>query len=139
MKVLFLTISFCLFCLALYAQNNDDPRRTEPGYYKEIDSEVNPKDIRRAGEYLKRYTKQYYLGLTIIGGGYIAAVASVNSDSEELATVAGLAILGGIVVQFISHRHIGKAGDMLERSTLSKRFQIKGSSAGTGLALAYSF
>ena len=139
MKILLLTIAIAFAFFQVRAQDNRDWRRTEPGYYKEdAGSEVNISDIKRAGEYLRKHSKQYYLGLAIMGGGYVAVLASLNSDSPELATLGSIAILGGIVVQIISHRQIGKAGYMLERSTLS-RLKVKGASEGIGIGLAYNF
>lgn len=92
-----------------------------------------------AGEYLQRHSRQYYLGTGLMAGGYVIALASVSSESAGLATIGGLAILGGFVVQVLSHRHIGRAGELLERSTLSERIQIQGSPVGPGMGLAYRF
>lgn len=92
-----------------------------------------------AGELLQKHSRQYYLGTGLMAAGYVISLTSLYSESTGLVTVGGLAILGGFVVQVLSHRHIGRAGKLLERSTLSEHIQIQGSPAGLGMGLAYRF
>lgn len=92
-----------------------------------------------AGEYLQKYSRQYYLGTGLMVGGMLISAASVNTYSSGLATAGGLLVLGGFVVQVLSHRHIGRAGELLEQSSISQNFKIQASPEGLGLGLAYRF
>lgn len=133
MKYLLILLFVCV-SLASNAQGNPGKSMNEPNFYVNGDQ-----DTRMAGEYLQKYSRQFYLGTGLMAGGYAISLASIYSESAGLITVGGLAILGGFVVQVLSHRHIGKAGELLERSAIAGRVQIQGSPAGLGMGLAYRF
>lgn len=142
----FIILTSLLFSLSFIAKSQETPQEeidNDAYYYQENknDEKVKEQYIRQAGQYLQKHSKQYYLGLGIMGGGYVLTIAAINSENVGLATIGSLAVLGGLVIQIISHKQIGKAGDMLERSTrsLSERFEIIDSSEGMGLGLAYKF
>lgn len=129
-----LTLLFACASLAANAQANPGRSINEPSFY------VNDEqDTKMAGELLQKHSRQYYLGTGLMAAGYVISLTSLYSESTGLVTVGGLAILGGFVVQVLSHRHIGRAGKLLERSTLSEHIQIQGSPAGLGMGLAYRF
>lgn len=104
-----------------------------------------------AGEHLKKYTRQFYIGTGLMAVGYTAAsislanaLANQNTGGSSVnggtgVTIGGLMLLGGAIVQVLSHRHIGKAGELLERSALSQKLELQGSPTGLGLGLAYKF
>lgn len=133
MKYLLLFLFLGLSMMS-YAQGNPGKNLNEPNFYVSGDQ-----NTRLAGEYLQKYSRQFYIGTGLMASGYVIALASVYSENTGVATVGGLAILGGFVVQVLSHRHIGRAGELLERSAISQRIQIHGSSAGLGMGLAYRF
>lgn len=142
-----LLFSFSLLFISLFslAQTNPGNQLQEPNYYQDG---LNNEALREAGAALRKYTRQYYIGTGIMIGGYtlitLSAVtaASTNGtagyENAGLATVGFLATVGGTVLQIISHRHIGKAGRLLERASMSS-LHIQPSSTGIGLGLAYRF
>lgn len=99
-----------------------------------------------AGEQLQKYTRRYYIGLAMISGGHIIAMASAlaSLNNQQTAPPSGiligsLAATGGFVLQILSHRHIGKAGRFLKESTLGQNLHLQGSPEGLGIGLAYRF
>lgn len=142
----FIILTTLLFSLSFIAKSQDTPQEeidNDAYYYQENRNEEKVKEqyIRQAGQYLQKHSKQYYLGLGIMAGGYVLTIASIGSENVGLATIGSLAVLGGFIVQIVSHKQIGKAGEMLERSTrpLSGRFEVIDSSESIGIGLAYNF
>lgn len=133
MKYLLLLLFVCLSLIS-QAQVNPGKNLNEPNFYANGDQ-----NTKMAGEYLQKYSRQFYVGTGLMAGGYAITLASIYSESSGAATVGGLVILGGFVVQVLSHRHIGRAGELLERSAISQRIQIQESPAGLGMGLAYRF
>lgn len=139
MKYCFLTLTLLLVTLVSMAQTNPGNKMTEPSFYQESNNDA----LRQAGAALRKHTRQYYIGTGIVVGGLTlstaAAVASINgAENGGLATVGSLATIAGMVIQIISHRHIGNAGKILERASMSS-FQVQPSSTGVGMGLAYHF
>lgn len=145
MKYLFLFLALCTISVSSIAQVNTERRDTEPDYYQEAGSE----NIQMAGKHLKKYTQQFYIGTGLMVAGYTVtslslASAVANSGSGTVSggagiTIGSLMLLGGAVVQILSHRHIGKAGRLLEQSNLGQGLQLQGSTDGLGIGLAYRF
>lgn len=133
MKYLLILLFLCI-TIAANAQGNPGRNMSEPSFYTNGDSST-----RMAGEYLQKYSRQYYLGAGLMAGGYIIALAAIPSENPGLLVAGGLASVGGIVVQLLSHRHIGRAGELLQQSAISQNLKIQGSSAGMGIGLAYHF
>ena len=143
--LLLLTVSIC--SLSTFAQSGPKRQINEPNYYQDS----NSPNVQMAGKYLKKYTRQFYIGTGIMAAGYLVTYISfanainqtTNGGSNVTggagATVGGLMLIGGAVVQLLSHRNIGKAGEMLEQSVLTHKLQLQGSPAGVGLGLAYRF
>jgi hypothetical protein len=129
-----LTILFLGITIAANAQGNPGRNMSEPSFYTTGDSST-----RMAGEYLQKYSRQYYLGTGLMVGGYIIALAAIPGENPGLIVAGGLATVGGFVVQLLSHRHIGRAGELLQQSAISQNIKIQGSSTGLGLGLAYHF
>ncbi len=148
MKNFLLLLTLCILSLSTFAQSNPGRKINEGSYYQES----NNSNIRMAGERLQQYSRQFYLGTGLMVAGYTvttislanAVVTQNNNGGSTVSggagiTVGALMLLGGAVVQLLSHRHIGKAGKLLEQEALSANFQFQGSSAGVGLGLAYQF
>lgn len=147
MRSLFLFLTFSIFSLSCFAQSKPQRQINEPNYYQEGSSQ----GIRMAGQHLKKYTRQFYLGTGLMAVGYTAAsislanaVANQNTNGGSVSggagvTIGGLMLLSGAIVQVLSHRHIGKAGELLERSALNQNLELQGSQTGVGLGLAYKF
>lgn len=146
MKAFFPLLLLCSLSMAAFSQS---PGRqiNEPAYYQQEDSE----SLRLAGEYLKKHSRQFYIGTGLMVAGYTVTYISLSSALNNQSTngntasigagitFGSLMVIGGTVIQILSHRHIGKAGEMLERSTLSHNLRLQGSPAGLGLGLAYRF
>lgn len=139
MKYCLLTLTLLLVTLVSMAQTNPGNKMTEPSFYQESNNDA----LRHAGAALRQHTRQYYLGTGILVGGLTlttaAAIASIGgADNTGLATVGSLATIAGMVIQIISHRHIGNAGRILERASMSS-LQIQPGPTGIGMGLAYHF
>ena len=144
MKYLLLSLSFFFISHASFAQINPGNQMSEPAYYQG----GNDTNIREAGIALQKYTKQYYLGTGLMAGGYVlvaaaaitaaAAPGGTGSENVGLATVGSITFLAGLIVQVLSHRHIGRAGQLLERGAMGS-LKVQPASSGMGLGLAYSF
>lgn len=139
MKYLLFTLSLFLISFAAKSQTNPASQLKEPNYYQDINSEA----LKEAGTHLRKYTREYYLGTGLMAGGYIlvfsAAMSSMGgTENIGLATVGALTTSAGLLLQILSHRHIGKAGQILERSAQNS-LHIQPSSSGIGLGLAYRF
>jgi hypothetical protein len=148
MKNLFLLLTCCLLSFSSYAQTREGRQVNEATHYQER----SDNDVRMAGEHLQKYSRQFYIGTGLMVAGYTVASISlanavVNQNTSGGNTVSGGAgitigafmLIGGAVVQLLSHRHIGKAGKLLEQSTLSHNLQLQSSPTGLGLGLAYRF
>lgn len=146
MKTLAPLLLLCILSIAAYSQSTGR-QINESIYYQQEDNE----SLRLAGEHLKKHSRQFYVGTGLMVAGYTIAYISLanavnhqNTNGSTVSLGAGvtlgsLMILGGSVIQILSHRHIGKAGEMLEQSTLSHNLRLQGSPAGLGLGLAYRF
>lgn len=149
MKTLLLCLPLLIISLYTKAQRNPGEKMNEPSFYEEKDlsrEELKMEPIQLAGEHLQKYTREYYIGLAMIGGGYTLAGASAVSSfyNRQAGPSAGILVgsliaTGGLVIQFISHRHIGKAGRLLKESTLSENIRFQGSTEGLGIGLASCF
>lgn len=148
MKTLFLLLTFCLLSLSSYAQTREGRQANEATYYQER----TDTDIRMAGEHLQKYSRQFYIGTGLMVAGYtVASISLANAIATQSTsggstvsggagiTIGALMLAGGAVVQLLSHRHIGKAGKLLEQSTLGHNLQLQSSPTGLGLGLAYRF
>jgi hypothetical protein len=148
MKNLFLLLTCCLLSLSTYAQTREGRQVNKATHYQER----SDNDVRMAGEHLQKYSRQFYIGTGLMVAGYTVASISlanavVNQNNSGGSTVNGGAgitigafmLIGGAVVQLLSHRHIGKAGKLLEQSVLSHNLRLQSSPAGLGFGLAYRF
>lgn len=136
MKYLFFSIFLLLISFFSFAQD----RPAEKATATEIKQENKEEALRQAGAAFRKHTKQYYLGAGIMMGGVVIITASglTASDNAGLVTFGIITALTGTVLQVISHRHIGRAGEILENASLSS-LRIQPASSGMGLGLAYHF
>lgn len=136
MKHLFFSIFLLLISFFSLAQDKPAGQTTDPVIQKETQNDA----LKEAGAAFRKHTRQYYVGTGIMMGGIVVITASglTANDNTGLVTFGILTALTGTVLQVISHRHIGRAGEILENASLSS-LRIQPASSGTGLALAYHF
>lgn len=136
MKHLFFSIFLLLISFISFAQD----RPAEKATGTEIKQESKEEALRQAGAAFRKHTRQYYLGAGIMMGGVVIITASglTANDNPGLVTFGIITALTGTVLQVISHRHIGRAGEILENASLSS-LRLQPASSGMGLGLAYHF
>lgn len=136
MKHLFFTLLLLLISFSSFAQDKPAEKPTAP----EIQPESKEDALKQAGVALQKHTRQYYLGAGIMMGGVVIITASglTAGDNAGLVTFGIITALTGTVLQVISHRHIGRAGEILENASLSS-LRLQPASSGMGLGLAYHF
>ena len=84
-----------------------------------------------------KYARNYYIGMGLMGGGYIISFAALAGENYGLATIGSLMVITGFVYQIESHSHIGKAGRILRNSNIPKLSSITPASSGIGVAFNF--
>lgn len=74
-----------------------------------------------AGLLLQKFSKQYFAGTALVGGGYLFTTLALsgNQPNEPMVIAGSLMALCGAVVMIASHGQIGKAGEKLMISSQS--------------------
>lgn len=116
-----------------------------------LNSSNYPSPGMRPGDELVKFSRMYYIGVGLVGGGTLLMIGGALSYNYQTTAytslLGGLMYVGGFVTMIASHSHIGKAGKIMNdlddqyRREMQRQNEssFKLNATQDGIGLAYNF